>query len=62
LSSADPAEAAAARQVLESLGGFPAMIGVRDRALANVPEPERQMWQAFWQEVEGLLGGSAPAR
>ena len=62
LSSANAAEVAAARQVLESLGGFPAMIGVRDPALANVPEPERHMWHAFWQEVEGLLGGPPTAR
>jgi hypothetical protein len=38
------------------------MIGVRDRALADIPEPERHMWQAFWQEVEGLLGGPAAGR
>ncbi|HKB40971.1 MAG TPA: hypothetical protein VKD72_31375, partial [Gemmataceae bacterium] len=40
-----------------------ARAGVRDpAALANLPEPERQMWQAFWQEVEGLLSGPVPAR
>ncbi|HEY7428859.1 MAG TPA: protein kinase [Gemmataceae bacterium] len=56
LSNASPAEAAAARQVLETLRHLPVLAGVRDpAALANLPEPERQMWQAFWQEVEGLL-------
>ena len=55
LSSASPAEAAAARQVLEALRSFPALAGVRNPALASLPEPERQMWQAFWEELEGLL-------
>jgi hypothetical protein len=59
LSSASPAEAAAARQVLESLAGFPALARVHNPALADLPEPERQMWQALWQEVEGLLHGPA---
>jgi hypothetical protein len=63
LSSGSPAEATAARQVLEVLRGLPVLAGVRDRAgLANLPEPERQAWQALWQEVEGLLRGPAPAR
>jgi hypothetical protein len=63
LSSASPAEAAAARQVLESLRGLPVLAGVRDAAaLANLPESEREMWQAFWQEVEGLLCGLVPAQ
>jgi hypothetical protein len=62
LSSGSPAEAAAARQVLEALRSFPALAGVRNPALASLPEPERQMWQAFWEEVEGLLRGPAPAR
>jgi hypothetical protein len=63
LSNASPAEATAARQVLEALCHLPVLAGVRDpAALANLPEPERQMWQAFWQEVEGLLGGPVPAR
>jgi hypothetical protein len=62
LSSASPAEAIAARQVLEVLLGLPVLAGVRDPAgLANLPEPERQTWQAFWQEVEGVLRGSAQA-
>jgi len=56
LSSASPAEAAAARQVLQGLRRLPALAAVRNpEALANLPEPERQTWQAFWQEVEGLL-------
>ncbi len=56
LSGASPAEAAAARQVLECLRGLPVLAGVHDlAALADLPEPERQAWQAFWQEVEGLL-------
>jgi hypothetical protein len=56
LSGGNPAEAAAARQVLESLGDFPALARVRNPAtLADLPEPERQTWQAFWQEVEELL-------
>jgi hypothetical protein len=56
LSSASPAEATAAWQVLEVLRGLPVLARVRNpAALANLPEPERQMWQAFWQEVEGLL-------
>jgi tRNA A-37 threonylcarbamoyl transferase component Bud32 len=58
LSSTSPAEAAAARQVLESFYGMPALAGVRGpEALATLPEPERQMWQAFWQEIEALLRG-----
>jgi hypothetical protein len=62
LSSGSPAEATAAREVLEALGGLPVLAGVRDpAALANLPEPERQRWQAFWQEVEGLLRGPVPA-
>jgi tRNA A-37 threonylcarbamoyl transferase component Bud32 len=56
LSSANPAEASAALQVLEVLRGLPVLAGVRNpAALANLPEPERQTWQAFWQEVDGLL-------
>jgi tRNA A-37 threonylcarbamoyl transferase component Bud32 len=56
LVSASPAEAAAARQVLEALRGLPVLAGVSDpAALASLPEPERQAWQALWQEVEGLL-------
>jgi serine/threonine protein kinase len=63
LTSASPAEAAAARQVLESLRGLPVLAGVHDPvALADLPESERQAWQAFWQEVEGLLRGPDPAR
>ena len=61
LSSASPAEATAARQVLEDLRRLPALAGVRNPAgLADLPEPERQTWQAFWQEVEGLLRGPVP--
>jgi hypothetical protein len=63
LSSANPAEATAARQVLEVLRGLPALAGVRNpTALANLPDPERQTWQALWQEVEGLLRSPVPAR
>jgi hypothetical protein len=63
LSSASPAEATAARQVLEVLRGLPVLAGVRDPAgLAHLPEPEQQAWQALWQEVEGLLRGPVPAR
>jgi eukaryotic-like serine/threonine-protein kinase len=63
LSSASPAEATAARQVLEGLLSLPVLAGVRNpAALANLPEPERQTWQAFWEDVEGLLGGPVPAR
>jgi hypothetical protein len=52
LSSASPAEAAAARQTLEALRGLSALAGVRNPAvLADLPEPEQQTWQAFWQEV-----------
>jgi hypothetical protein len=44
--------------VLEALRAFPALARVSNpEALANLPEPERQEWQAFWQEVEGLLRG-----
>ena len=58
LSSANPAEAAAARQVLEVLRGLPVLAGVHNpAALARLPEAERQAWQAFWQDVEGLLRG-----
>jgi hypothetical protein len=63
LSSASPAEATAARQVLETFLDLPVLAGVRDpAALADLPEPERQGWQALWQEVEGLLRGSDPER
>ena len=62
LSSANPAEATAAREVLENLRRLPALAGVRYPALANLPEAERQTWQALWQEVEGLLRGPAPPR
>jgi hypothetical protein len=63
LSGASAAEATAARQVLEALRELPVLASVRDPvALANLPDPERQMWQAFWQEVEGLLRGPVPAR
>jgi hypothetical protein len=62
LASGSPAEAAAARQVLEGLRHFPALAGVSNpAALADLPEPERQAWQAFWEEVEGLLRGPVPA-
>src|SRR5262249_17997117 len=57
-----PAQAAP-RQVLEALRGLPVLAGVRDpAALAELPEPERQTWEAFWEEVEGLLRGPVPAR
>jgi hypothetical protein len=63
LSSASPAEAAAARQVLEGLRGLPVLAGVYDpAALAELPEPERQEWRALWHEVEGLLRGPTPTR
>jgi tRNA A-37 threonylcarbamoyl transferase component Bud32 len=63
LSSASPAEATAARQVLEVLRGLPVLAGVRNpAALTNLPEPERRTWQAFWQEVERLLRDPVPAR
>jgi hypothetical protein len=63
LSSSSPAEAATAQQVLEALLDLPVLAGVRTpAALADLPEPERQTWQALWQEVEGLLRGPAPAR
>ena len=63
LSGTSPAEAAAARQVLEVLLDLPVLAGVRDpAALADLPEPERQEWQAFWQGVEGLLRDPDPAR
>ena len=63
LSGASPAEATAARQVLEALLDLPVLAGIRDPvALAELPEPERREWQALWQEVEGLLRGPGPAR
>jgi eukaryotic-like serine/threonine-protein kinase len=63
LASANPAEAAAARQVLENLRYFPALARVSTpEALAKLPEPERQAWLALWQEIEGLLRGPVPAR
>jgi hypothetical protein len=63
LSSANPAEATAARQVLEALRSVPGLAGVRNPvALANLPESERQMWQAFWQELEGLLQDATSTR
>jgi eukaryotic-like serine/threonine-protein kinase len=63
LSRASPAEAAAARQVLEGLRGLPVLAGVHDpAALTDLREPERQEWKAFWQQVEGLLRGPDPGR
>src|SRR5262245_5058807 len=63
LSVPSSAEAAAARQVLEALRTLPVLAGVRDpAALATLPEPERQTWQALWEEIEGLLRGPVPAR
>jgi tRNA A-37 threonylcarbamoyl transferase component Bud32 len=55
LSSSNPAEARDARQVLEALRAFPALAGVQHPALANLAEPERQRWQAFWQDVDERL-------
>ena len=46
---------------LGDLGVLPGRAGVRNPALANLPEPQWQEWQAFWQEVEGLLRGPVPA-
>jgi hypothetical protein len=63
LSNASPAEAIAAPQVLEGLRDLPVLAGVRDSAgLARLSEPERQTWQTLWQEIEGLLRSSVPAR
>jgi tRNA A-37 threonylcarbamoyl transferase component Bud32 len=63
LSSASPAEATAARQVLEALRVLPVLAGVRDpAAMATLPEPERQTWRALWAELEGLLSGPVPVR
>jgi tRNA A-37 threonylcarbamoyl transferase component Bud32 len=62
LASGSPAEAAAARQVLESLGDFPGMAGVRKSALASLPALDRREWEAFWEEVDGLLGAPDAAR
>jgi hypothetical protein len=61
LLSGSPGEAAAARQVLEALCDLPALATVHGPALANLPEPERQAWQALWQEIEGLLRGPVSA-
>jgi hypothetical protein len=63
LSSASPAEATAARQVLETLLDLPVLAGVRKpEARDDLCEPEREEWQALWQEVERLLRGPAPER
>jgi hypothetical protein len=63
LSSASPAEVTAARQVLEALLDLPVLAGVRNpEGRADLPEPERQAWQALCQKVEGLLRGPDPAR
>jgi hypothetical protein len=56
LANASPAEATAARQVLRVLRELPVLAGVRNpAALSNLSESERQMWEALWREVEGLL-------
>jgi serine/threonine protein kinase len=60
LSSGSPAERAAARQVLEAFYVVPALAGVRNPTLADLPEPDRQTWEAFWQEIDGLLRGPVP--
>src|SRR5262249_46347735 len=63
LSSGSPAEATAARQVLELLPGLPVLARVHNpEALAKLPERERQMWHAFWQEIEELLQGPGSTR
>jgi tRNA A-37 threonylcarbamoyl transferase component Bud32 len=63
LLSGTPVEATAARQVLEVLRGLPVLARVHNpEALANLPESERQMWQALWQEVDGLLRDPVPTR
>jgi hypothetical protein len=61
LASGNPAEATTAQQVLKALRGLPALAGVQNPALANLPGPEQRTWQAFWQEVEGLLRGPVPS-
>jgi tRNA A-37 threonylcarbamoyl transferase component Bud32 len=61
LSSPSPAEATAARRVLEALRVLPVLAGVRDpAAVATLPEAERQTWQALWAQLEGLLHGPVP--
>jgi len=63
LSSTNPAEARAAREVLAALCDLPVLTGVRDpEALAILPEPERQTWRAFWEEIERLLRGPDSGR
>ena len=62
LSSTNPIEVEAARQVLEALRVLPALTRVRDLSgLATLPESERQSWQTLWEEVERLLRSPAPA-
>ena len=37
--------------------------GFRDPAAqAHLPDRERETWQAFWEEVEGLPGGLVSPR
>jgi serine/threonine protein kinase len=59
LSSPNPAEAAAARHVLEALRVLPVLAGVRDpAAVATLPDEDRQTWQGLWADLEELLGGA----
>jgi hypothetical protein len=44
------------RQTLTLWRSDPDLAGVRDdKALARLPEAERQVWQQFWTEVSALL-------
>jgi hypothetical protein len=61
LSSASPAEAAAARQVLEVLRGLHVLAGVHNPvALDSLSEPERQAWQALWRGSRGAAARPGP--
>jgi tetratricopeptide (TPR) repeat protein len=55
--ASNPKAAATVRRTLQQWQSDPDLAGVRDeQALAPLPQVERQSWQQFWFEVQGLLG------
>ena len=56
-----PADAArAAIERAHQLGARVTVVDANPAALAGLPEPEREAWRRFWNEVAGLLTGTPP--
>jgi serine/threonine-protein kinase len=56
LDSDDPKARAAVAPTLRHWQQDPDLAGVRDpEALADLPDEERQAWQALWADVDALL-------